>query len=91
MADSVKAVRSDMQEIDTHEGLKEQRRRKRRSSDDQGKQIKRAIMPTAAAMDQLEIPTQNYFAPLSTADMEVEHIEDNSDLTDGDHQAAVAE
>jgi hypothetical protein len=86
MVESMKAAHSDMQEIDAHEGLKEQRRRMRGSSDDQGKQTKRVAMPTAGAMDQLEIPTRNFFAPLRTADKEVEHTEDNSDRTDGDHQ-----
>jgi hypothetical protein len=85
MVESVKAAHSDVQEINAHEGLKEQRRRKRRSSDDQGKQTKRATMPTAGAMDQLEIPKRNLFAPLRTADVGVEHTEDSSDWTDCDH------
>jgi hypothetical protein len=48
-------------------------------------------MPTAGAMDQrdlsqLELPTRNFFAPLRTADMEVEHAEDNRYRTEDDHQ-----
>jgi hypothetical protein len=35
---------------------------------------------------QLELPTRNFFAPLRAADVEVEHTEDNSERTDGDHQ-----
>jgi hypothetical protein len=37
-------------------------------------------------MNQLEIPTRNFFAPLRTADIEVEHTEENSDQVDSDRQ-----
>jgi hypothetical protein len=43
-------------------------------------------MSTAGAMNQLEIPMWNFFAPLRTADMEVEYTEGNNDQTDGDRQ-----
>jgi hypothetical protein len=86
MAESVKAVHGDKQEIDAHEGLKEQKRQKRGSFNDQGKQTKRATMPTAGAMNQLKIPTRKFFAPLRAADMEVEHTEENGDQIDGDHR-----
>jgi hypothetical protein len=91
LVESVLAVRRDTQQSDAYEGFKEQRQRKRRYFEDQAKQTKRASMPTAGAtaqrtQSQLELPTRNIFAPLRTADMEVEHTEDISDWTDGDHQ-----
>jgi hypothetical protein len=91
MIESVQADHRVKQQSDAHEDFKEQRLRKPRSSDDHAKQSKTAAMPTTGAMhqrkpSQLELPTRKFFAPLRTADMEVEHTEDNSDRTDGDHQ-----
>jgi hypothetical protein len=87
----VQAVHCDTQQTDAQESFKEQERRNRRSSKDQANQTKRAITPTAGATDQrkpsqLELPTRNFFTPLRAADMEVEHTEDISDRTDGNHQ-----
>jgi hypothetical protein len=91
MVESVQAGHSDKQQTDEHEGFKLQRRRKRSSSDDQQKQMKRAAKPTTGTRDlrvllQLGLPTCNFFAPLNTADMELESAEDTNDQADGDHQ-----
>jgi hypothetical protein len=90
MVESMQAEHDDFQQSDANEGFKEQRRRKRSSSDDQGKQTKKAAMPTTGARDlrtpsHLELPTWNFFAPLRTAGMEPDSTED-SDRTDGNQQ-----
>jgi hypothetical protein len=67
------------------EEFREQRRRKRNPSDDQAKKSK-INMPTPGSRDskprpQGEMATKNFFSPLTTAEMEIEHapVEGTSD------------
>jgi hypothetical protein len=67
------------------EEFREQRRRKRNPSDEQSKKSK-INMPTPGSKDskpqpQGEVATKNFFAPLRTAEMEIEHalVEGKSD------------
>jgi hypothetical protein len=70
----------------TNDEFREQRRRKRNSSDGQVKTAKKAHPPTTSANDprlrrQQEVPTRNFFAPLRSSQMEtgeeiaIEHSE----------------
>jgi hypothetical protein len=89
MVETVQADHSDKHEVDEHEGFKQQRRRKRSSSGEEQKQIKKAAKPTTETKNpripsQRELPTRNFFAPLKTADMELESAEDTSNQADDD-------
>jgi hypothetical protein len=66
------------------EKFREQRRRKRNPSDEKAKKSKTAMpMPVSKPRPQGEVTTKNFFAPLRTAEMRVEHalVEDTSDDT----------
>jgi hypothetical protein len=66
------------------EEFREQRRRKRNSTDDKFKKVKKKVdTPTAGVIDpQPEVPTRNFFAPLRKRQMKVmnDHGEDRTDL-----------
>jgi hypothetical protein len=62
------------------EEFREQRRRKRIPSDEQAKKSKPATLtPVAKPRPQGEVKTKNFFAPLRTAEMEVEGTTDKPD------------
>jgi hypothetical protein len=89
MAETVQADHSDKQEVAEHEGFKQQRRRKRSSLGEEQQQIKKAAKPTSETRDprmpsQPDVPTRNFFAPLRTADMELESPEDTNNQADND-------
>jgi hypothetical protein len=66
------------------EEFREQRRRKRNPSDDQAKRSRTAMpTPVAKPQPQGKVKTKNFFAPLRTAEIEVEHalVEDTSKET----------
>jgi hypothetical protein len=71
------------------EEFHEQRRRKRNPSEEQAKKSKPATpTPVAQPRPQGEVITKNYFAPLRTAEMEVEHtpVVNSSDAPDKEPQ-----
>jgi predicted Zn-ribbon and HTH transcriptional regulator len=75
------------------EEFREQRRRKRNPSDEQAKKSKTTMpAPVDKPQPQGEVKTKNFFAPLRTAEMEVEHapVENTSDDPENEPQQPAA-
>jgi hypothetical protein len=77
----------------SNEEFREQRRRKRKPSDDANKITKKpATSPTGVNDPQLrskdEVLTHNFFAPLRSTEMEADHGDDADDSTEGQVQQA---